>query len=190
LRTAVWDPLYLLSLPVLVLHFAIFFSFSTMLAVWTRSTIACILGTLLFWGMCWGMNYGHHAARAMELQTPVRQLRPEPLAMLAAAPHQGAVAGIPWGGLYLISQQPPPARTPLHGSWVLEAGYWLIPKPADMGMILYDALEPNNYFVESLAYRTLKEHGAFHPMLSIFTSLLFTVAMLAIAGYEFMTMDY
>src|SRR5205823_2783188 len=38
LRTGVWDMRYLWCLPVLVCHFAIFFSFSTFLAVWTRST--------------------------------------------------------------------------------------------------------------------------------------------------------
>lgn len=62
LRTGVWSPQYLLCIPLLILHFAIFFSFSTFLAVWTRSTIACVLGSLLFWLLCWGMNYGRHIA--------------------------------------------------------------------------------------------------------------------------------
>ena len=40
--------------------FAIFFSFSVLLAVCTRSTVACVIGSLLFWLLCWGMNYGRH----------------------------------------------------------------------------------------------------------------------------------
>jgi hypothetical protein len=59
--TGVWDPHYLLSIPLLVLHFTVFFSFSCLLAVWTRSTSVCIFGSLLFWLLCWGMNYGRHA---------------------------------------------------------------------------------------------------------------------------------
>jgi ABC-type transport system involved in multi-copper enzyme maturation permease subunit len=62
LRTGVWDPVYFLCVPVLLLHFAIFFSFSVMLAVATRSTVACVFGSAVFWLLCWGMNFGRHAA--------------------------------------------------------------------------------------------------------------------------------
>jgi len=58
LRTGVWDLAYFLCVPILLLHFAIFFSFSAMLAVATRSTAACTFGSLLFWMLCWGMNLG------------------------------------------------------------------------------------------------------------------------------------
>jgi ABC-type transport system involved in multi-copper enzyme maturation permease subunit len=65
LRTGVWDFAYFLCIPLLVLHFAVFFSFSAMLAVATRSTVACVFGSLLFWGLCWGMNFGRHAAQVI-----------------------------------------------------------------------------------------------------------------------------
>lgn len=61
LRTGVWDPLYFMCLPLLLLHFAVFFSFSAMLAVLTRSTVVSAFGSILFWLLCWGMNYGRHA---------------------------------------------------------------------------------------------------------------------------------
>ena len=74
------SPQYLWCVPVLVLHFAIFFSFSCMLAVWTRSTIVCVLGSLLFWFACWGMNYARHHALAEAPVQPkaeaVRATRP------------------------------------------------------------------------------------------------------------------
>ena len=57
-----WDPAFLLCVPLLVLHFAVFFSFSVMLAVATRNTAACVFGTVLFWLLCWAMNFGRHAA--------------------------------------------------------------------------------------------------------------------------------
>jgi len=64
--TGVFDVRYLFAIPVLLLHFTVFYSFSAMLAVWTRSTVVCVFGTLLFWVLCWGMNYGRHAVIAHE----------------------------------------------------------------------------------------------------------------------------
>lgn len=61
LRTGIWDTNYLLYLPLLVFHFSVFFSFSAMLATATRSTTACVFGSILFWLLCWGMNLGRHA---------------------------------------------------------------------------------------------------------------------------------
>jgi ABC-type transport system involved in multi-copper enzyme maturation permease subunit len=61
IATGVFDARYLLAIPLLLLHFGVFYSFSAMLAVWTRSTVVCVFGTILFWSLCWGMNYGRHA---------------------------------------------------------------------------------------------------------------------------------
>ncbi len=63
-RSGVWDATFLLCAPLLVLHFAVFFSFSAMLASATRNTAVCVFGTVLFWLMCWAMNFGRHAAMA------------------------------------------------------------------------------------------------------------------------------
>jgi ABC-type transport system involved in multi-copper enzyme maturation permease subunit len=65
LRTNVWDPSYLLCIPLLLLHFAVFFSFSAMLAVATRSSTACVFGSVLFWIMCWGLNFGRHVTHVV-----------------------------------------------------------------------------------------------------------------------------
>ncbi len=59
-RTGVWDGAYLLCVPLLLLHFAVFYGFSAMLAVATRSTVVCVFGSVLFWVMCWAMNFGRH----------------------------------------------------------------------------------------------------------------------------------
>jgi ABC-type transport system involved in multi-copper enzyme maturation permease subunit len=61
-RTGVWDPTYFMCVPVLVIHFAVFFSFSAMLAVATRNTTACVFGSVVFWLLCWAMNFGRHVA--------------------------------------------------------------------------------------------------------------------------------
>jgi ABC-type transport system involved in multi-copper enzyme maturation permease subunit len=65
LRTQVWDMTYWWCIPLLVLHFAVFYSFSVLLAVLTRSTVACVFGSLLFWLLAWGVNYGYVMAREM-----------------------------------------------------------------------------------------------------------------------------
>jgi ABC-type transport system involved in multi-copper enzyme maturation permease subunit len=60
--TGYWDPIYFFCIPIVMLHFAVFFSFSAMLAVSTRSTAACVIGSIVFWMMCYAMNYGRHIA--------------------------------------------------------------------------------------------------------------------------------
>ena len=61
-RSGDWNATFLLCAPLLVLHFAVFYSFSAMLASATRNTAACVFGTVLFWMLCWAMNFGRHAA--------------------------------------------------------------------------------------------------------------------------------
>jgi ABC-type transport system involved in multi-copper enzyme maturation permease subunit len=62
LRTNVWHVNYLMGIPVMVFHFAVIFSCSVMLAVLFRSTMACVVGGVLFWIVCYGVNYGRHFA--------------------------------------------------------------------------------------------------------------------------------
>lgn len=64
-RTGIWDTAYWWCVPLLLLEFAVFYSFSVLLAVLTRNTVACVLGTLLFWAFAWGINYGHVMALAL-----------------------------------------------------------------------------------------------------------------------------
>ena len=150
LRTGVWHMGYLLSIFLLLLHFSIFFSVSTLLAVSTRSTVACVFGSVVFWLLCWGMNYGHHAALAM-----------------------------------------PEIQQTLTGfSWLTEAAYWLMPKPADMGIILSDTLHTSGYFSGVTEFKTFLEQDAFCPGLSILSSFLFSFFLLIAAAWQFSTMDY
>src|SRR5262245_41942987 len=114
-RTGTWAPHYLLCIPLLVIHFAVFFSFSAFLAVWTRSTIACVVGSLLFWLLCWGTNYGRHAALVVEAER----------ATASAAQEAELATGY---------------------TRALEAGYWVLPKPSDLGYLLAKSLEADQYF--------------------------------------------
>src|SRR5205085_4056040 len=66
LRTGVWGAGYWLCVPLLLAQFAIFFAFSALMAVMTRNTAACLIGSILFWLACWAMNYGRHAVIILE----------------------------------------------------------------------------------------------------------------------------
>ena len=150
LRTGEWPAAYLLSVPLLLLHFAIFFSFSTFVAVCTRSTVACVFGSILFWLLCWGMNFGRHAVVGM----------PEMQGM------SGSFSGL------------------------VEAGYWVLPKPADLLLVLFDALGAGAHVPLAKEFQAVQAQGAFHPELSILASLAFAVAVLAVAARQFVTTDY
>ncbi|HEV3146135.1 MAG TPA: hypothetical protein VGZ47_19770, partial [Gemmataceae bacterium] len=58
IRTGIWDMRYWWCIPFLLLEFAVFYSFSVFLGVLTRSTVACVFGSLLFWLLAWAINFG------------------------------------------------------------------------------------------------------------------------------------
>ena len=123
ISTGIWQPAYLLCIPMLLIHFAIFFSVSAFLAVCTRSTVACIFGSVLFWMLCWGMNYGRHVVLAL----------------------------------------PDPTLLPGSVQTLVEAGYWILPKPADLGIVLFDALGAGNSFGKPAAFQVIQSKGMFYP---------------------------
>jgi ABC-type transport system involved in multi-copper enzyme maturation permease subunit len=63
--TGVWAPFYLVCLPVLLAHFAVFFSVSAALAVWRCNAVVCAAGALAFWALCWATNHAWHSAAAL-----------------------------------------------------------------------------------------------------------------------------
>jgi hypothetical protein len=64
--TGEWAFSYWLCAPVLLLQFTAFFSFSVLMAVVTRSTAGCLIGSILFWLACFAMNYGRHAVVVLD----------------------------------------------------------------------------------------------------------------------------
>ena len=152
LRTGIWDATYLYAIPLLLLHFAVFFSVSLLLAVCTRSTVVCVFGSILFWCLAWGMNYGRHVLAASA------QLMPE-------GHFSSAV------------------------NWLVDAGYWILPKPADFGMLLYNALGAKDYFGSTFDLTALQAHGL-SLWLSVVTSLAFTCVILFTSARKFAATDY
>ena len=147
--TGVWDASYWMAVPLLVVNFAIFYSVSAFIAVCTRSTVAAAFGTLLFWVLCWAMNFTHHH--------------------LAAFPVQGM------GGM---------------SHYLLEVGYWFLPKPFDMSGIFFEAMGAQGFFSTADEISVLKMNGQFHPEASVAASAAFAAVTLAGAAYELHTTDY
>jgi hypothetical protein len=155
LRTRIWDPSYLWALPIFVLQFAVFFGAGALVASTGRRTGACLLAAVLFWLLCWGMNYGRHAVVALPRSASEASLAPSP-----------------W----------------LRGA--VEAGYWTLPKPADLGMILADAVDAHGRFAGVPEFEAARRLGAFHPTLSAATSLAFAALLLTAAARRFARADY
>jgi ABC-type transport system involved in multi-copper enzyme maturation permease subunit len=153
LRTGVWNFSYWWCVPLLVLHFAIFFGFSLLLAVATRSTAVCVFGSILFWFVCWSMNYGRHA-------------------------------------LVLAQKVAPETTFSESLTWLANAGYWILPKPADFSFLLFDALDAQGYFRQQFDLQALRDAGFFSLELSILTSLAFTLYLFVASARQFSRADY
>ncbi len=152
IRTGVWPAGYLLGIPLLLLNFAIAYSFSILLAVGTRSAVAAIFGSLLFWAFCYAMNYGRHAAVAL--------------------PHVDSHA------------------TPFANAWIIEAAYWVLPKPADLILIMNQSLGAGEHFTLTEHFVAIQPQGAFQPLLSVLASLLFAMLVFVAAAWELERTDY
>jgi ABC-type transport system involved in multi-copper enzyme maturation permease subunit len=149
IATGVWDGAYWFAVPLLVINFAVFYAVSAFLAVWTRSTVVSVFGTLLIWVLCWAMNFTHHRVVGYDV----------------------------------------PGLTPAAG-FLVEAGYWALPKPLDMSGVFFDAMRAADYSTPVPELAAVRQRGRFHPELSVLTSLLFAVGVLALAAYEFKHTDY
>ena len=73
--------------------------------------------------------------------------------------------------------------------FLVEAGYWVLPKPADFGIFLYNGLNAEGSFDRLPAFAAVDGTGFFLE-LSIFSSLAFAVVMIAMSAYEFAHTDY
>lgn len=69
-RTGIFPPGYLVGIPIAMFHFATVYSFSILIAVLTRSSMACVVATVLFWIVCFGVNYGRHFVVSYEFLHP------------------------------------------------------------------------------------------------------------------------
>ena len=149
-RTGVWDPTYFLCIPMLLMHFAVFYSFSAMLAVMSRSTVVCVLGSIMFWLFCMAMNSGRHS-------------------------------------VHLVPEFATISPT---FAFMLDVGYWILPKPLDFHILLRETLGADDFFARIVDQRALAAKGYWQPVLSVMASLAAGVVLMVVAAYDFLTADY
>jgi hypothetical protein len=74
-------------------------------------------------------------------------------------------------------------------SSIIDFGYWVLPKPADLGLLLYTALGAGNDFSSLLDVHSLELHG-FSMGLSVLTSAAFGAFVLFTSARMFQAADY
>lgn len=141
LRTGIWPPQYLLCIPLLLLHFAVVYSFSTLMAVSTRSTVAAIFGAILFWFCCYAVNYGRHTVVALPYLEP------------NAAPFSASIAGMADLGYWAL---PKPGDLTIALDQALEAGdhFDNLPKAFRVA-VAKSAFDPGLSLLTSLTFSAL-----------------------------------
>jgi ABC-type transport system involved in multi-copper enzyme maturation permease subunit len=82
-----------------------------------------------------------------------------------------------------------PGVTPM-SSFLVEAGYWMLPKPMDLSGVFFDAMGAASHSIPVEELEAVKAKGQFYPELSVLSSLAFAVVVLALAAYEFRKTDY
>jgi ABC-type transport system involved in multi-copper enzyme maturation permease subunit len=65
IRSGVWAPGVLASIPALTFYFAILYAVSALCAVLTRSAIACIIVTIGFWFLLWVIGTAHSTVEVL-----------------------------------------------------------------------------------------------------------------------------
>jgi ABC-type transport system involved in multi-copper enzyme maturation permease subunit len=153
-RTGYYDGGYLLVWPVFVCQFTIVFAFSVMLGVWSRSTVVCVFGGVIFCLICYCFNYTRHAMVALPELDP----------------------NVP--------------RLPFFSSTSLEIGYWLLPKPADLMIVLDQFLRTSQHLTPLAEFTKVQEMGRFDPLFSISTSLLTGAVLFLIAAHQMKKLSY
>jgi hypothetical protein len=156
-KTNIWVPEYLLGVPLLVFQFAAIYAFSVMLAVLFRSTMACVVGGVLFWIICYAINLGRHYV-------------------------------VVYGDL-----NPGAADLPEFTVFLADMGYWLLPKPADITILLERSMhlsEAKATLESQQPFARMIQSEQFHPIAAVLTSCLFPVFALWGAAAQLAKTDY
>lgn len=175
-RTGVWDTTYLVAIPLLLVQFAAFFGFTLLLAVFFRSTVVCVLGSIACWLACTGMNLAHNVVLGEAIARQEEAARNE-LPGAAATP-TGPIEA-PRGAAF-----GPAVR------WFVRGGYWILPKPIDFHYVIHRGLQADRFIEAPAYYSELVRAGYFDARLSMLSSILFALFMVFAAAQQFHYTDY
>jgi hypothetical protein len=74
--------------------------------------------------------------------------------------------------------------------FLFDVGYWILPKPMDLGGLFFDALGGSEFSAPIPELMRMKEAGQMHPELSVLTAGGFAAGTLGLAAFEFHMTDY
>jgi ABC-type transport system involved in multi-copper enzyme maturation permease subunit len=72
---------------------------------------------------------------------------------------------------------------------IVEAGYWMLPKPADLGMLLHQAVLGTGEPCAVPQFEAVRQMNAFCPELSVLTSLAFAAVLFVVAARQLATTE-
>ena len=74
---------------------------------------------------------------------------------------------------------------------LVEAGYWFLPKPADLLILLDQTINAGEHF-DALpsSFREVQKQDSFRPDLSLLASVLFALGLLGVAARQLNLIDY
>ncbi len=84
----------------------------------------------------------------------------------------------------------PPEHFSGVATFMLDAAYWVLPKPLDLGGVFFDAVQGEGYAAPLEELRLVQAAGRSYPVLAVLSCVAFAAATLGLAAYEFETQDY
>jgi ABC-type transport system involved in multi-copper enzyme maturation permease subunit len=189
LRTDVWRLGYLMAWPLLLVQFAAFYGFSTLVAVTFRSTVATLLGTIGCWLTCSALNLGYHAVLAAPYAAESRTaVSPAPSAGGGRTPVVTVTHEVKT--TVAAPNATPDANYSPALVMLLRSAYWVLPKPVDFAYVTFQALDAEKLVGAPFYYHPLMDRGALDLRWSVLTSLLFAAALVWLAAKQFADTDY
>lgn len=84
---------------------------------------------------------------------------------------------------------PPEGMSPF-ARFMLDAAYWVLPKPLALGGVFYDAVGAEGFVAPLEELKIVQQAGRSYPAVAVLTCVAFAAATLGLAAYEFETQDY
>jgi ABC-type transport system involved in multi-copper enzyme maturation permease subunit len=165
LRSGVWAPAFLLSIPIITFFFAILYSVSTLFGVLSRNAIVSILMTCLVWFILWGIGHAYLAVDDLRVRQEAGTLPP---------PFQFA------------------DNAKVADTWwykTIKVIHFVVPRTTDL-----DHLMERYLFTDLLTANQIKQQNLDNIAInwgeSITVSLAFIAVMLGLSCWRFATRDY
>lgn len=84
----------------------------------------------------------------------------------------------------------PPEGMSGFARFMLDAAYWVLPKPLALGGIFYEAVGARGFVAAVPELEIVQAAGRSYPVAAVLTCVAFATATLGLAAYEFETQDY